>query len=63
MPNDERESLMMSIQRPESLDATRINGKMDPGLGLTPEKLCTFATSHFDSNSDIKILPDTPRAR
>jgi hypothetical protein len=48
---------MMSIQRPESLDATRINGKMDPGLGLTPEKL---ATSHFDLNFDIKILPDTP---
>ena len=26
------------------------NGKMDPSLGLTPEKLCTFVTSNFDLN-------------
>jgi len=56
MQNDERES---SYNDQSHWMPPGSTGKWT----LASEKLCTFATSHFDLNFDIKILPDTPRAR
>jgi hypothetical protein len=53
---------LLDTMTTESLEATRINGKIDPDLGKVCVPLCTLLHHTSIRNFDIKILPDTPQA-